>query len=90
MLDLNSMAHVTPAQIQKYLAGMQYPATKEDLIKHARTKNAPEEAINMLEELPDGESFENPTQVTETLEDLSIDDPEEGGEEEKEGEENMD
>lgn len=67
------MPQITSMRVQEYLAGMEYPATKDDLIKYARTKNAPDEVINTLDNLPEDESFENPTQVAEALEDITLD-----------------
>ena len=34
------MATVNPIQVQKFLCGMHYPAKKDELVKHAKTKGA--------------------------------------------------
>ena len=36
------MADPSPIDIQKALGGMEYPASKEDLVKHAQDKGADE------------------------------------------------
>ncbi|OGF23348.1 hypothetical protein A2Y83_01375 [Candidatus Falkowbacteria bacterium RBG_13_39_14] len=46
---------VNPAQIQKFLGGMNYPASKDDLIKHAKEKGADENVISSLQALPERE-----------------------------------
>ena len=44
-----SFAHLSAADLQVYLKGMDYPAGKQDLITHARERNAPEDVIAVLE-----------------------------------------
>ncbi len=44
-----------PIHLQKYLAGMDYPANKKDLVKHAKEKGADENVIYTLEKLPERE-----------------------------------
>lgn len=44
-------AKANPITIQKHLAGIDYPATRDDLLRHARGQNAPEEVIAALEQL---------------------------------------
>ena len=45
-------AQVSPIRIQEYLAGIEYPATKDQLISHAREHEAPEAVIAFMERLP--------------------------------------
>ena len=73
--------------MQEYLAGMEFPAKKIDLIRHARDKGAPDEIISALEMLSESETFENPTEVSETLEDTALDVPGNATETEEEDEE---
>lgn len=47
------MAKVNPIQLQKHLKGVDYPASKEDLVKHAQQQGADEDALSALEQLPD-------------------------------------
>ena len=44
-----SLAHLSAADLQVYLKGMDYPAGKQDLITHARERSAPEDAIAAIE-----------------------------------------
>lgn len=46
---------VSPAHIQKFLGGMDYPASKNDLVKHAKEKGADNSVISVLNELPSQE-----------------------------------
>jgi transposase len=55
-----------PIQVQKYLKGMDYPATKEDLIEHARMNKADESVISMLEGLK-AKKFNDPAEVSKAL-----------------------
>ncbi len=48
-----SLAHLSAADLQVYLKGMDYPAGRQDLIAHARTNNAPEDVIAALERFSD-------------------------------------
>ncbi len=43
------------AEIQKALKGMDYPAKKEDLLKHAKGQNAPKDVISVLNRMPEQE-----------------------------------
>ena len=58
------MANASPAQIQKSLNGVDYPASKSDLIKHANNnKDKNEEVMNVLNQLPD-KHYNSPIDVT--------------------------
>jgi Protein of unknown function (DUF2795) len=50
-------------EVQKYLSGADYPATREQLIEHARGRGAPQEIIEQLSSLPDGE-YDGPNKVS--------------------------
>jgi hypothetical protein len=56
------MADPSPIDIQKALGGMNYPASKEDLVKHAQDKGADDTVLETLNNLPDRE-FDSPTDV---------------------------
>jgi hypothetical protein len=56
------MAKVNPIQLQKHLKGVDYPSSKEDLVKHAQNQGADKEAISVLEQLPD-KQYDSPTDV---------------------------
>jgi len=48
--------------VQKFLAGVQYPARKEDLVRQARQTQAPEDIIDTIEAFP-GEEYGGPQDV---------------------------
>ena len=50
-------------EVQKALGGISYPATKEQLVEHARSKKAGKEALDALQEIPDKE-YSGPDQVS--------------------------
>ncbi len=60
------MTKVNPIQLQKYLKGVDYPATKEELIEQAKRHGADKNVISLLEELPDQE-YDAPTDVSEAV-----------------------
>lgn len=57
---------INPIQIQKYLKGINYPASKRDLLENAEREGADEEVRMTLEQLPDQE-YENPADVSKAL-----------------------
>lgn len=60
------MAKVNPIQLQKHLKGMDYPASKQDLIKHAEQQGADDNVRSTLEQLPD-EQYETPADVSKAV-----------------------
>jgi predicted outer membrane protein len=78
------MAHVNPIQIQKYLKGVDYPASKQALLEKAKSMGADENVCQSLEQLPD-EDFQTPADVSQAFGRLPDDvtggqDPERGRE----------
>lgn len=57
---------VSPVEVERYLKGEDYPANKEELVKHARKHGAPQEVLQTLEKLPE-ERFEKPTDVSKAI-----------------------
>ncbi len=57
---------VNPVQIQKYLGGIDYPASKQDLVKTAKSKGADQRVMDMLNKLPD-QKYNKPTDVTKEI-----------------------
>lgn len=45
--------NINPEQIQKILDGMSYPASKDDLVQHARSHGADSKVMDALNSLPD-------------------------------------
>lgn len=61
---------MSPANLQKYLAGVSYPASKHDLISAARRNKAPEEIMDMIERLP-RDDFGGPQEVQQAYGDIT-------------------
>ncbi|MEO3813703.1 DUF2795 domain-containing protein [Sphaerisporangium sp. B11E5] len=57
------MATAEFIHVQKYLSGVDYPATKEQLLEHAERQKADEKAMEALRQLPDG-TFDGPNEVS--------------------------
>jgi predicted outer membrane protein len=60
------MAHVNPVQVQKYLKGVDYPASKKTLLEKAKSMGADDNVCASLEQLPD-EDFQTPADVSEAF-----------------------
>lgn len=60
------MAKINPIQLQKHLKGMDYPASREKLVKQAQQNGADDNAISVLEQLPDNE-YGSPTAVSQAV-----------------------
>lgn len=52
----------TPTDVQKYLKGVEFPTSKDDLIRQARNNGAPEELITNIENFED-DQFGGPQDV---------------------------
>ncbi len=63
------MAKVNPIQVQKFLKGIDYPATKQVVLRTAQEQGADENVLTTLEQLPDQE-FNSPNDISEALGDL--------------------
>jgi hypothetical protein len=60
------MAQVNPVQVQKFLKGVDYPASKDDLLKTAQQEGADENVRSVLEKLPN-EQFKTPAEVSKAI-----------------------
>ncbi|WP_141735547.1 DUF2795 domain-containing protein [Oligoflexus tunisiensis] len=56
------LSGTSPANVQSFLGGIDYPADKETLIETARKNKAPDDIIDLLEQFPD-EEFDSPVSV---------------------------
>lgn len=63
------MARVNPIQLQKHLKGVDYPASKEELIEQAQEQGADENVLSALKQLPD-EQYETPADVSKAIGEL--------------------
>ena len=55
-----------PIEVQKSLSGMDYPASKQNLIARARENGASKDIIDKLETIPDRE-YDGPSGVQQEL-----------------------
>jgi hypothetical protein len=60
------MAQPEFIEVQKFLGGVSYPASKTDLIEHARGKQASQDVLKALEDMPDGE-YDGPDKVSQSI-----------------------
>lgn len=56
----------SPVQVQKFLRGVDYPASKEQLIESAQEEGADEQTLELLGSLPDRQ-YESPISVSQEL-----------------------
>jgi hypothetical protein len=54
---------VSPIDIQKALSGMDYPASKDDIVRHAEQHGADDDVIQALKKIEDRE-YEGPSGVS--------------------------
>jgi hypothetical protein len=60
---------VNTAEIEKFLQGMHYPASKNDLNRKARDNHAPDIIIDLINNLPQ-RRFESPRDVSRAIEEI--------------------
>jgi hypothetical protein len=60
------MAQAEFIQVQKALGGIGYPATKDQLINHARGANADKDVLDALQKIPDRE-YDGPNEVSKAV-----------------------
>ena len=60
------MAYANPAEVERYLKGVNYPAKKEELIKHAQQQGANQDVIEVLKEMRD-QNFNSPVEVNKAV-----------------------
>jgi hypothetical protein len=58
--------HASPAEVEKCLKGVDYPAKKQDLIKHAQQQGANQDVMEVLKEIRDQE-FNSPIEVNKAI-----------------------
>ncbi len=57
---------VNPIQVQKFLKGVDYPASKQELIDKARAEGADQNVVQTLQAMP-GERFNSPNDVAQAI-----------------------
>ena len=60
------MANVNPAQVEKYLGGMDYPATRDALADYAKRQGADTNVLQTIQNLP-YDNFDTPADVSEAI-----------------------
>ena len=58
------MAKVSPAEVEKFLKGVDFPAEKDDLVKHVKQES--QQVLEVLQKLPN-ETFNKPTDVAKAI-----------------------
>ena len=53
-------------KVYRFLRGIRYPATKQQLVDQARSNQADEEALSSLREMPEGE-YSSPDEVSRVI-----------------------
>jgi Protein of unknown function (DUF2795) len=53
-------------KVYRFLRGIRYPATKQQLVDQARSNQADEEALSSLREMPEGE-YSGPDEVSRVI-----------------------
>jgi hypothetical protein len=57
------MSAPNPIQMQKFLAGVEYPCSRDGLVEHARGKGADDDVLEHLRALPD-RTYDGPNAVS--------------------------
>ncbi|MCP2257086.1 Protein of unknown function (DUF2795) [Streptoalloteichus tenebrarius] len=57
---------VNPIQVQKFLKGIDYPATKDEVVKAAQSQGADDNVLDTLRNLP-RDNFNSPNDISEAM-----------------------
>lgn len=60
------MANINPVQVQQYLGGVNYPASREDLVSYAKQQGADNNILQTIQNLP-YDNFDTPADVSEAV-----------------------
>jgi hypothetical protein len=60
------MAQINPIELQKHLGGVDYPASRDDLVRKAEENGADDDVLEALRGIPDTE-YDAPTAVTKAV-----------------------
>jgi uncharacterized protein DUF2795 len=60
------MANPSFIEVQKFLAGIDYPADRDELVEHAQENGAPDEIVEALQSIAD-RSYDGPNAVSEQV-----------------------
>lgn len=62
-------SHASPAEVQKELKGVDYPASKQDLVEYAARKDRNSGVLDLLNQIPD-KIYNSPVDVSKAIGDL--------------------
>jgi hypothetical protein len=57
---------VSPAIVEKYLAGVHYPTEKQNLVNNAQNRDAPQDVMNLIDKLPN-KTYTSPIDITKEI-----------------------
>ena len=57
------MASSAPVELQKYLGGIDYPASKDELVRRARSNGADDDLVGRLSSIPERQ-YDGPNAVS--------------------------
>jgi hypothetical protein len=60
------MAQVNPLQAQWFIGGMDYPASKDEIVKHAEQSGADENVMDVLSRIPERQ-YDGPNAVSQEI-----------------------
>jgi hypothetical protein len=63
---MGAIVTVNPIQVQKFLRGIDYPATKDDLVRTAQDEGADDNVLDTLRGLSQ-QDFNSPNDVSEAI-----------------------
>jgi hypothetical protein len=58
--------NASPAEVEEYLHGLDFPSDKDDLISKARDNGAPDDVISLLDNLPE-QDYHSPIEVSNAI-----------------------
>ncbi|SCL39458.1 Protein of unknown function [Micromonospora rhizosphaerae] len=61
---------ITGVELQEYLAGLDYPVSREDLVRWGQENGVSTDVLQMLKALP-AEEFHSPAELSEALSSLA-------------------
>lgn len=59
----------SPAAVENYLKGIDFPARKKDLLNQAKDNDAPQDVLRTIEKLPDRE-YGSPIDISKAMKDM--------------------
>jgi hypothetical protein len=64
--DESAQGRVNPIQVQKYLKGVDYPVSKQDLVRRAQEEGADQDVLSTLKKIP-GDRFQTPADISQAI-----------------------